>query len=712
MVDEDVDMPEADAAVSEVPQGREAREPDEAERKLVSKITKRIREDRGRYSNAFKRMRRDMQIARRGAPDSWPEDNYTVNLTGRHINQKVTALYAKNPKAVARRRDRLDFALWDETEQSLQVATQTIEIAMQTGGFDPLTGQPLSQEVQQAMELMQDFQEGMQHRQQVDRIGKTLEILFDYFTKEQSPVDFKTAMKQLVRRASTTGVAYLKLGFQREYDSDPKVSERLSDFRSQMQYVQRLSDEIQDDEEGDKETRERELQHAIESLEAQEYVLMREGLVFDFPESTRVIPDQMCRSLVGFVGARWITVEYLYTPDEVKEVFGVDVGRGFKAYRDDGTQRDADDQPELQLGGYDGEDGEDTKRSELVCVWEHYDRKAGVVYYVADGHKAFLREPGPPDIYVEDFWPVFALTFNEVEDPKNVFPPSDVSLMLDMQMDYNRSRQGQREHRRAARPRFVVPTGMLDDEGKLKLQTAEPFEVIELNMQPDRAVSDIIQPIPMPGVDPNLYETNPLFTDIQLSTGVQEAQFGATSKATATESSIAEGSRVASVDSNVDDLDNFLTRIARASGQVLLNEMSQDMVQRIAGRGAMWPDLSLEEIAEEVYLEVEAGSTGRPNQAQEVRNWQQMLPFLVQMPQINPTFLAKETLKRLDDKMDLTDAIAEQAPAIVAQNRMAAAAPQDPGDAPEQQGAEGGNAVPRGPEESPGTDPPMGNNQV
>lgn len=681
---------------------------DDTERQLVEKLCKRIQADRNRHEKAFKQMREDMEIARRGAPNSWPENKYVANITGRHVNQKVAALYAKNPKAIARRRERLDFRVWDETEQSLMMAMQTVQMGMQ-GGVDPVTGAPraladptIGPMLQQSMEIVQDYQQGMQQRENMTRVGKTLELLFDYFTKEQTPVDFKTSMKQLVRRAATTGVGYLKLGFQREFDQDPQVAERLADFQQQLLHIQKLAEEAQEGDAGDREVKQRELEHAIAGLEEQQYVLIREGLIFDFPDSTRVIPDKMTRSITGFVGARWLTVEYLYTPDEVKANFGVDVGSSYTKYSDDGTYREENGQMEMDLG--------DEPRDDLVCVWEHYDRQTGVVYLLCDGHKGFLREPGAPDVYVEDFWPIYALTFNEVEDPKHLFPPSDVRLMLPMQNEYNRARQGLREHRIAARPRYVTPTGLMSDEDKINLSEAEAFEVVEINMSPDNAdVNKVLQLVPMSGVDPNLYETGQVFSDIQLVVGAQEAQFGAVSKATATESSIAEGSRIASVDSNVDDLDAFLTRIARASGQILFKEMSQEEVVKIAGPGAIWPDLSLEEIAQEIFLEVEAGSSGKPNQVQEIRNWKEMLPFLIQMPNISPTWLARESLRRLDDRLDLTEAITENVPAIVAQNRLAGAAPA-PGAAPEDQGGAGedNDEVPGGPS---GTDAPMGNNQ-
>lgn len=693
------------------PPVEQKREPDEAERRLVAQIRDRIIEDRRHFKKDFERMRRDMQIARTGAdPKIWPTGNYTANLIGRHINQKVAALYAKNPTAVARRKEKLDFQIWDESEQSLMMAAQTVQVGMQV---DPVTGMQLGATdpaFQQAMALVQDFQQGMRAREMMAKIGKTLELVFHHYTREQMPVEFKTSMKQAVRRAATCGVAYAKLGFQREFENDPQVTQRISDFQAQLRNIDALVKEINEPDEGDedREVQKRELEIAMKSLQEQEFVMIREGLTFDFPTATAVIPDRLTRHLVGFVGARHLTIEYFHTREEAERLYGVELDMKTSVYNEKG-EGTSGDQIEMVFD----ENGEAVPQSDLVCVWEHYDRDAGVVYLLCDGHAGFLRPPGPPSVYVETFWPVEALTFNEIEDTASLFPPSDVTLAYDMQHEYNRSRQGKREHRRAARPRFMTKKGALDDESKVKLQTAEPFEVVEVNpLDGSTNLAELIQPLAMPGVDPNLYDTNEIFTDISLVVGAQEAQFGAVAKATATETSIAESSRIASVDSNVDDLDGFLTRVARSAGQILLREMSPEEVKKIAGPGAVWPQMTLDEVANELSLEITAGSSGRPNQAQEIRNWKEMLPFLIQMPGINPIGLVKESLRRLDDKLDLNALIAEGNPAIAAINRMGAGGPAAPapGAAPEDQGGAGADnaSVPGGPA---GTDAPMGNNQ-
>jgi hypothetical protein len=683
--------------------------------KLVKRLLARIKADQEHHKKAFDRMRADMEYARIGATEKWAKENYTANITGRHIRQQVSTLYAKNPKAVARRRARLDFQIWDEDEQSLLAAMDIVgqyQAAMQGAmAADPvgvaMQGPPiLPPEVMQAQALVADFQAGMDERKTVDKIGKTLDVLFAYFMGEQRPVDFKTGMKQLVRRVCTTGVGYAEVGFQRQIEQDEVVVGQIADIRGQLAHIKAMMRELQDGEDSEKnQATARELELSLQSLQGQEYVMLREGLVFDFPESTRVFPDRRTRNLTGFVGARWVTIQYLYSPEEVVGLFGIDLCRDFNAYSQDGKKTDRAD-------SYSDSDEE---QEEYASVFKHYDRQSGQCYYLCDGYKGFLRPPAPPDVYVEDFWPLYALTFNEGEDDKELFPPSDVALLRDMQNEYNRSRQGKREHRIAAKPRFVSLRGALDDESKLNLAKMEPFDVTEVNDLGDKGdISKIIQAIPMPGVDPNLYSVEEIYSDMQLVVGTSPSGVGATARGeTATGEALAEDSRSMAAGSAADDLDAFLSVVARSSGQVLLREMSPESVMKIAGRGAVWPPMTLEDIAGEVYLEVEAGSSGKPNAAQEIRNWREMLPFLLQMPGIEPLWLGRESLKRLDDRLDLTDAIGQGLPSIMTMNRTAGTQMgSDPGSAPQDQGGEGGGNGAPAPSRPTGGERGMGANNM
>jgi hypothetical protein len=694
----------------------------------VNKLIARIKADKEHHKSAYDRMRADMFMAFHGRDDSYSAKNYKANFAGRHVKQKTAALYAKNPKAVARRAERLDFEIWDESPESLMMAFQTVQMAQQAMAVAQQTPEmtemgnvvpampvlPPGFEFAQA--VIADYQQGMAYRRQVEKVGKTLEILFARALREHEPVDFKTAAKQLVRRACTCGVGYVELGFQREYGPRSGLTEQLADARARLDHLRRLTEEVADGEITEEMAEAAELETSIQILLQEPEIVLREGLTFDFPKATSVIPDKLTRELVGFIGARHLTIEYLFTVEQVQEMFpDADFkSYSYKGYNTDGSLTDGPAQGTIP---FDDEEDIDTPKKAsdqgLVCVWKHYDKMSGAVYYVADGHPCFLREPAAPDVFVEGFWPVYALTFNAVESETELFPQSDVGLLADQQMEHNRARQGMREHRQAARPRWATSKGIIDEEGKAELKRLEPFGVAELNKDPQTKLQDVLETFPMPGVDPNLYATEQFEQDRLLSVGMQDAGYGGMAKATATESAISANSVQSSDSASIDDMDAFLTKLARAGGQILLREMSPEQVKAIVGPGAVWPEMTLSEIASEIFLEVEAGSSGKPNQAVEIDNFTKLAPILTTLPGINGTELAKEGVRRLDDRLDVNKFILANAPAIVAQNQMQQPATGDPAADPNAQGPQGGNNAPAPPEaESPGSPPAFGSNQV
>jgi len=672
-------------------------EPTERRKKLVKAWMAKVKQAKNFHEKAYKQMRRDMDAALNGYDDkNWTEDQYVANILQRHVQQRTAALYAKNPKAIAQRRTRMEHQVWDGNAETLMMAYQASQAASTTGMPVPM----------EASAIIQDYTQANTHQKMLDNVAKTLERLFDYYMKEQQP-NFKAQMKALVRRVITTGVGYVKVGFQRDMDRSPEVAAKISDVQAQLDYLRRIAKEAAEGEIQQDDHQIEELALSLKALMEEPMITLREGLVFDFPESASVIIDPMCRQLRGFVGAAWVAHELFLTPDEVKEIYNVDLKDQYRSYDMKGRLTGPND-PYKQRTSYDEINGEGAPDG-LVQVYEVYDRKSGLQYCIADGYEDFLREPMSPDVRVETFWPIFALVFNEVEHKDHLYPPSDVSLLLPMQHEYNRARQGLREHRRANRPKYAAPAGVLEDADKEKLATHPANAVIELQaLAAGQKVNDVIQPVGQIGIDPNLYEVRTIFDDIQLVVGAQEAQFGGLSRATATETSIAESARMSSMGANVDELDSFMSEVARAAGQVLLLEMSIDEVKKIAGPGAVWPEMTREEIMEEVFLEIEAGSTGKPNRAAELANIERIMPFLLQIPGIDPKWLAKELLKRLDDKLDLTTAFAEKIPSIVAMNQL-----QRPGTGdPALQGAPGGGAD-NAPRQLPsgGGLAPMGANQ-
>jgi len=147
---------------------------------------------------------------------------------------------------------------------------------------------------------------------------------------------------------------------------------------------------------------------------------------------------------------------------------------------------------------------------------------------------------------------------------------------------------------------------------------------------------------------------------------------------------------MSSLGSHVDDLDQFLTDITRAGSSILLKLMNPQEATKIAGPGAVWPTLSAQQIADELSLEIEAGSSGRPNKATDIANFERLAPLLIQIPGIDPTWLAKEAIRRMDDGLDLAEAVKAALPSIVQMNAQKQMAQGDPAADPNMQGAMGG----------------------
>lgn len=681
---------------------REAPEIAEARKRLVKQIQSEVRADKARWADDFKRMKDDMEYTRLGGRSSWVKSGkYYANLIQRHVNGKVAALYAKNPKTVVRRKKRREFKMWDGSTEQLQMAMQTMQVGMgmmQQQAAMGMMGQ-IPGPVQEAMALASDAANGLKRREMLDGIAETLEYLHAYFVGEQNP-NFKRQMKSMVRRAVTTGVGYVKIGFQRSMEMRPETANRISEIETRLAVMKQMAADIQDGEIREDDPEVERLRLEMESLRSEPEIISYEGLVFDFPQSTNIIPSRFCYQLDGFLGAPMVTEEIPMTVDQVKAIFEVDLSKSsFTPYRD----------------GNKVSDGSVPKDKCDVMVWVTYHKDDGLVYYTVDGYEDFLKEPTAPEIKIDRFWPWFTFVLNECADPSTIYPLSDVHYLMPMQDEYNRSRQSLREHRKAALPAWVVRRQALTDDDVGRLKEKKTGSVLELDgLQPGQKVEDLLQPLKSPGIDPALYETAMVFDDFMRVGGSQEANLGGTSNSTATESSIAEASRMSGLQSNIDDMDDMLSSMARSAGQILLEEMSADQVAEIVGPGAVWPEWSASEISKEIYLEIEAGSSGRPNKAVEMSNWKNLAPVLLQTPGVKPSWFLKETIRRLDDKLDFTDAFDQNIPSMAVLNSVKQVTGAPPDADPAAQGAKGGQnhqSIPGGQNEGPagenGLDPQM-----
>lgn len=663
----------------------EATEVDPATKNLVSEWLGKIKaaKDDPRTVAAFKQMRENMDFAALGADGTWVENgNYTVPILARHIDQSVAQLYARNPKAVAKRKRKLMHKLWDGKPETLQAAMQAA-----------MMGDPNASAIVQEIAAVQQF------TTMIDRLAKTLVLLWDYYTSEQS-TNFKQQLKATVRRTKVTGVGYVKLGFQRILEPRPDVTAEIEDTTRKIADMKAILEDVTEGKIDEQSPRMAELQTLLRDLQQQEYLIVREGPVFDFPRSTALIIDPACRHLKTFAGAGWIAEEFEMTRDEVKENYGVELDGTAVAYNSEGKP-------------YRENAGNIDKDKTVYRVYEVQNKRLRQCFAVCEGHADFLKAPAEPYCSIERFFTIFALVFNEIEHEKRLYPPSDIQRAKDIQNEYNRSRNGLREHRIAARP-YWVEDGSLEDADKDKLSSHVAHAVITVAaLATGQKITDKLAAGPTAPIDPNLYETEMHYNDLLRVVGAQEANLGGgTSGGTATESSIAEQSRGASIADNVDDLDEMLSDLAKAFSHIALAHLSKQTVIEIVGEGAVWPDMpqTRQEIAKDLFLEIKAGSSGRPNRAAELANMERAMPTLIQIPGINPRPIVEKYNALLDLGFDIEELIVEGLPSITAMNAAAGPAAAQPGTGdpatdPGQQGPQGAQNAPNPQTVAPGGQP-------
>ena len=124
--------------------------------------------------------------------------------------------------------------------------------------------------------------------------------------------------------------------------------------------------------------------------------------------------------------------------------------------------------------------------------------------------------------------------------------------------------------------------------------------------------------------------------------------------------------------------------MSQYTAEVATQECPLSWVVRVCGQGAFWlgpndqtnaPPMDVEDVLTMVEVTIDAGSTGKPNFAADKANWATILPLLeqslqkIRMAQMSDPGMAtalenilKETLHRMDDRLDIDDFIPQGQP--------------------------------------------------
>lgn len=338
---------------------------------------------------------------------------------------------------------------------------------------------------------------------------------------------------------------------------------------------------------------------------------------------------------------------------------------------------------------------------------------------MVEGMKRWPKEPFSPRFGTTRFYPYFQVVFFPVDGDRH---PQSLSWRLSkLQDEFANTRSNFRLTRQRSIPGIIVNAAQVDPENATKLRDGSQAEYILINLtEPERPIGDAFTEKPLPKIDPALFDTSMIIGDMEKISGVQEAlQTSQTVEKTATQAEIEQGGFAARTTAQRDSVEDTLTDFARYTSELALQGFSGKEVETMAGALAFWPeDLPLEAITQMLQVDIEAGSTGRPNTSAEREAWVQILPLIERTIQqvlaarasnnepIAQVYieLLRETLTRFDDRIDVDRFIPVMPPVLPVGGMAPGAAP---GGAP---GTPGGDAQPPG--SPPGASPGAPSDQV
>lgn len=486
----------------------------------------------------------------------------------------------------------------------------------------------------------------------VKAFAKTLEIILN---KQFDDAKLKKRGKATVRAAMTTPIGWVKVIFQQDIARDPLIQNRINDIQDNLRCIEELrSDDDDDQSEDEKESNAAELREQLKALEKQVEVMVAEGLVIDRPLSEDMTWDTCAvRDFDNICNSDWLAERIWFSKEKYEEVFGKPPSGKAATYKNRTSE-----EPNTTATS--------SEESVFYAVHEIWHKASNTIYTVCEGAEEWSRDPYQLDTVGERWYPYFPLGLHPIDGTS--VPLSTVGFLTGLEDEYHQIRKDEEEFRKANIPHYIA--GIDAKEGDIqRKQVAGIGEVVILdsNGQP---IDNVIKRQEMLRVDPMQYDTNHVRADIDFMSGLPDAARGGVVKAkTATEADYLQAGLASRTDEMQDQIEDWFREIAVYSAEVLLQELTPVHATRLAGQGAVWPTMAKEQIFESINIDIRAGSSGKPNKMQELKNWADFLPGLrdtfqavAELREKGDTQtadvlvnIARETLRRMDDRIDIEE---------------------------------------------------------
>lgn len=443
----------------------------------------------------------------------------------------------------------------------------------------------------------------------------------------------KKQAKRAVRSAQTVGVGWIKGCFCTDTVRDPVMLTQINTLQDNIKAIDALIAAPQEGMNADDLAAQREaIQLQIDVLQSGAERETTKGMVIDSVKADDLVASPSVRELLDYTEAPWIRQNIFMPKDTACVKFGLKTSnlKGARTYRMPDGEDINEATPVDVSSGSGNLSGSPTSEIDWVCVKERWSLEDGLVYQWIAGCDYWLAPPQPPQFPTDRFYPYFLVAYNWVDDRR--YPTSDVDNMVALQDEWSARRSAARTARERSKGGLLI-NGQVIETDDVKRVTASDINenTVLQNVPPDTPILNAVVQKPVPVFNPAIYDTTDINRELEMVSGAQDAASGSVQTAkTATEAEILQHGNQGRSGEKVDSLDDTMSEFAFYTAQQAIQAYSLEEVIKIAGPGAVWPELTLDMFEQLVSVDIEAGSMGAPDTNQDRQTWVQLYPMIQQ----------------------------------------------------------------------------------
>jgi len=485
-------------------------------------------------------------------------------------------------------------------------------------------------------------------KEMMDTFSETMQTLIaHYFSPDE--MDIKGVMDGVIQDIDTVGIAYLKLDWLEDMKRDPVGAWRPNDFQDTLARMKRLLGMKERGECVEGDATYQEIKDTADTIRKQMEGEFWRKMAFagempeghdprkvrwesDLPSEPDIVELPKYRGFVlrsllpedcrrdnnifrpeEFKRSRHFSYRTYMTEEQIRDFYELPADEDLLP-RASAASKPHNDKPATSTADdpADRSDIESPIKENRMAVWVRMDRGANKIYHWIEGSDRWLREPETPEVTSSNWFNIFICLFNRTTG--RFLPISNTTLGRPLQEEINLVRTHKRAAKRAAYDRYAVTVDTFDKEDLEAMEDCPPNGFF----QTKKTVDDLAKAIyKMPGqyneavhsIIEERQELGSVLNQSQASQGMTKG--GADS---ATEAAIANQTSDAISTSHKQILETLIREVAVAMGEILVQALPEDNAKAIVGPGAFWPMIDKEQLWAHLLVEIEAGSTGMPDQ--------------------------------------------------------------------------------------------------